>query len=89
MARFNKGGRGKIISRACHMNRVIFDVAREVGKAEPSWMSPRVDTEEESIDPLRDKRAVEVLRKQGMKHCFVTPWSFGQEGVEEQRLENP
>ena len=88
MARFNKGGRGKIISSVCHVNRVIFDVARAVGMEEPWWMSPTVDTEEESIDPLRDERVVEVLRKQSMERCFLAPWSFGQEGMEENRLEN-
>ena len=89
MARFNKGGRGKIISSVCHVNRVIFDVTLAVRKGEPSWMSSRVDTEKESIDPLRDERVVEVLRKQSMEHCFVAPWSFGQEGEEEHRLEVP
>jgi len=54
-------------------------------------MWPSVDTEEGNINPLRDERVVEVLRKQGMEHCFVesAPWSFGQEGVMEHRLENP
>ena len=89
MARFNKGGRGKIISSVCHVNRVIFDVTQAVGKEEPSFMSPRVETEEEKIDPLRDERLVEVLRKQSMEHCFITPWSFGQVGVEEHRLRKP
>ena len=92
MAKFNKDGRGKIISSVCRLNRIIFDVTRAVGEAEePWWMSPRVDTDEESIDPLRDKRVVEVLLKQGMEHCFVqiATWSFGQEGVEEHRLKNP
>ena len=91
MARFNKGGRGKIISSVCHVNRVIFDVARAVGREEPLWMSPTVDTEEESIDPLRDERVVEVLRKQGMEHCFIeiATWSFGQEGEEQHRLKQP
>ena len=41
------------------------------------------------MDPLRDGRLVKVLRKQGMEHCCVTPWSFGQEGEEEHRLKNP
>ena len=89
MARFNKDGRGQIISSVCHVNRVIFDVTRAVGKEEPLWMSPRVDTEKESIDPLRDQRVVEVLRKQSMEHCLVAQWSFGQEGVEEHRLRHP
>ena len=90
-ARFNKDGRGKTISSVCHVNRVTFDVTQAVGKEEPFWMWPTVDTEEGNIDPLRDERVVEVLRKQGMEHCFVeiAPWSFGQEGVEGQKLKNP
>ena len=28
------------------------------------------------MDPLRDERVAKVVRKQGMKHCCVTPWSF-------------
>ena len=90
-ARFNKDGRGKIISSVCHVNRVIFDVTQAIGKEVPFWMWPTVDTEEGNIDPLRDERVVEVLRKQGMEHCFVeiAPWSFGQEGVEEHKLKNP
>ena len=92
MARFNKDGREKIISRVCHLNRVLFDVARAVGKEEPFLISqPTVDTEEESIDPLRDERLVGVLRRQGMEHCFVetATWEFGREGEEEHRLINP
>ena len=81
MARFSKDERAKIISSVCHVNRVIFDVTQAVGKEEPFWMWPAVDTEEGNIDPLRDGRVVEVLRKQGMEHCFVAPWLFGQNGV--------
>ena len=86
MARFNKGGRRKIISSVCHVNHVILDVTRAV-KDEPFWMCtwPTVDTEGGSIDPLRDERLIEV----GMEHCFVTYWLFGQEGEEEHRLKNP
>ena len=88
-ARFNKDGRGKIISGVCHVNRVIFDVPQAVGKEEPFWMWSTDDNEEGNIDPLRDERVVEVLRKQGMEHCFVAQWEFGQEGVEEHKLKNP
>ena len=87
MARFSKDEGRKIASSVCHVNRVVYDVQQAVGKGEPFWMWPTVDIEEGNIDPLRDRRVVEVLRKQGMEHCFVTPWSFGQEGV--QRLESP
>ena len=86
MAWLNKVERRKIISIVCNVNRAIFDVTRAVGREEPLWMSPLVYTEEGNIDPLRDERVVDVLREQNMEHCFVAPWSFGQEGVEEHRL---
>jgi len=91
MARFNKEGRGKIISSVCHVNRVIFDVTQTVGKEEPTLcMWPTVDTEERNIDPLRDERVLEVLGKQGMEYCLVeiATWLFGREGVEEHRLKS-
>jgi len=52
-------------------------------------MCPAVDIGEGKVDPLRDRRLAKVLRKQGMEHCCVTPWSFGQEGEEEHKLKNP
>ena len=91
MAWFNKGERREIISSVSHMNRTIFDVTRVVGEEEPFWMWPTIYTEVGNIDPLRDERVVEVLREQNMEHCFVesASWSFGQEGDEERRLQNP
>ena len=41
------------------------------------------------MDPLCDGRVSEVLQKQGMEHCYVTPWSFGQEGTLEHKLKYP
>ena len=84
-----KGERRKIISSVCHVNRVIYDVTQTVGKDAHLWVWPTVDIGEDKVDPLRDGRLVKVLRKQGMEHCCVTPWSFGQEGEEEHRLKNP
>ena len=52
-------------------------------------MWPVVDIGEVKVDPLRDRRVAKVLREQGMEHCCVTPWSFGQEGEEEHKLRNP
>jgi len=86
---FGKDARGKIISSVCHVNRVIFDVTQAVGKEEPFWMWPTVDTGEGKVDPLLDARIVEFLRKQDMEHCFVTPWSFGHESDMEDKLECP
>ena len=41
---------------------------------------PCVIMGEDRVDPLRDERVAKAVRKQGMKHCYVTPWSFGREG---------
>ena len=40
---------------------------------------PYVIMGEDKVDPLRDERVTKVVREQGMKHCFVTPWSFRRE----------
>ena len=82
-----KDERRKIISSVCHVNRVIYDVTQIVGK-DFLWISS-IDIGEGKVDPLRDKRVAKVLSKQGMEHCLVTPWSFGQEGKEEHKLKYP
>ena len=84
-----KDERRKIISSVCHVNRVIYDVTQTVGKGVHLWVWPAVDIGEDKVDPLRDERLATVLRKQGMEHSCVTPWSFGQEGEEEHRLKKP
>ena len=88
-ASFSKDERSKIISSVCHLNRVIYDVTRIVGKDISFWIWPTVDTKEEKIDPLRDERVSKVLRKQDMEHCSVTPWSFGHAGEKEHKLMGP
>ena len=89
MSLFGKDERGKIISGVCHANRFIYDVTQTVGKDVHLCIWPAVDIGEDKVDPLRDERVAEVLRKQGMEHCLVTPSSFGQEGEEEHKLKNP
>ena len=84
-----KDERRKIISSVCHVNRVIYDVTQTVGKDVAFWSWPAVDIGEGRVDPLRDGRVAEVLCKQGMEQCLVTPWSFGQEGKEEHKLKDP
>ena len=86
-ARFSKDERRKIISAICHLNRVIYDVTLMVGFGDKEW--PLVDTGGGKIDPLRDGRLTKVLRKQGMEHCFIKPWSFGQEGEKRHKLKSP
>ena len=87
---FGKDDRRKIISDVCHVNRVIYDVTGTIGKVIWNW--PAVAIGEDNVDPLRDERLTEVLRKRDMEHCCVTPWSFGQhcpEGEEGHKLKNP
>ena len=91
MSLFGKDERRKIISSVCHVNRVIYDVTKAVGKdvCVSFWLCPVVDIGENKVDPLRDTRVAKVLREQGMGHCCVTPCSFGQEGEEEHMLKIP
>lgn len=89
MSLFGKDVREKIICSICRVNRFIYDAIKTVGKDGSSLIWPAVNIGEDKVDPLRDERVAEVLRKQGMKHCLVTPWSFGQEGEEECKLQTP
>ena len=86
---FNKEERREIISSVCHVNRVIYDVTRTFGGDVHFWNWPPVDTGDNKINPLYDARVTEVLLQQGMEHCCVTPWSFGQKGEEEHKLKGP
>ena len=91
-ARLGKDERRKIISTVCFFNRVVYDVTlmtRFGSKDELSENWPSVNTGEEQVYPLRNQKVDEVLKKQGMEHCCVKPWSFGQEGEEEHKLKWP
>ena len=91
-ARLDKDERRQIISTVCFFNRVVYDVTlmtRFGSKDELSENWPSVDTGEEQVYPLRNQKVDEVLKKQGMEHCCVKPWSFGQEGEEEHKLKDP
>jgi len=85
--RFGKEERREIISAVCQVNRAIYDASQTAGKSVLIW--PSVDIGTAKISPLRDSRVTKVLRKVGMEHCCVTPWSFGQEGEEEHKLKYP
>jgi len=83
----------RIISSVCFLNRAVYDVALIASgfgnKGELSVNWPCVDTGEEPVNPLRNQRIAEVLKKQGMVHCSCLPWSFGQEGEEELKVKWP
>ena len=86
---FSKEERREIITSVCHVNRVIFDVTLAVGKSVSVSIFPVIDTGKEKVEILWDERVTKVLRKQGMEHCCVTRWLFGQEGEEEHKLKDP
>jgi len=80
-AQFERDKRRKIIAEVWHVNFVIYSTTLMVcfgSKEQPKL--PCVIMGEETVDPLRDERVAKIVRKQGMKHCCVTPWSFGRMG---------
>ena len=87
--RYGKDERRMIISTVCQVNRAIYNATQVVGRDFHVWVWPSVDTGEDKVDPLRDRRISKVLHKVNMEHCFVSPWSFGHEGEEEHKLQNP
>ncbi|KAL9970633.1 hypothetical protein ACROYT_G023043 [Oculina patagonica] len=86
---FSKEQRRKIIFSVCHVNRVMYDVMQALGKDVHLLIWPAVVTHADKVDPLRDGRLTEVLREQGMDHCCVVPWSFGQGREEKYKLMQP
>ena len=89
-SRFGKEERRELISTVCQVNRAIYDATLTVyGGDVHVWVWPYVDTGEDKVDPLRDGRIRNVIRKVNMEHCCVTPWSFGQDGEEEHKLKRP
>ena len=87
--RYGKDERRMIISTVCQVNRAIYNATQAVGRDLHVLVWPSVDTGEDKVDPLRDRRISKVLNKVNMEHCCVTPWSFGQQGDEEHKLKNP
>ena len=87
--RYGKDERRMIISTVCQVNRAIYNATQAVGRDLHVLVWPSVDTGEDKVDPLRDRRISKVLNKVNMEHCCVTPWSFGQQGDEEHKLKTP
>ena len=86
---FGQEERREVISSVCHVNRVVYDVTQTFGGDARFWIWPTVDTSDNKINTLYDARVTKVLIQQGMEHCCVTPWSFGQEGEKEHELKSP
>ena len=83
---FGKEERREITFNVCHVNRVIFDIALALGRLD---FCPSVDIGENRVIPLCDVRVKEVLLKHGKEYCCIPPRSFGQEGEEEHKLQEP
>lgn len=77
--RFAREERREIILTVFQMNHAIYDVVQTVGKDTHIWVWPSVDTEDDKIDPLRDRRVTKVVSKVGVEQSIVTPWLFDQE----------
>ena len=85
-SRFSKDERRQIVSFACQVNRTIYDFALLVSAKEVLSFWPCVEIANERVDPLRDSRIANMLRKLEMGD-FCLPWSFGQKDeLEHQRL---
>ena len=87
-SKFMGGERGHIICLVCQVNRVIYDFTVMVESRGEFFFWPCIEIGNEKVDPLRDSRVANTLRKQGMGHLCLA-WSFGQEGeTEDQTLQS-
>ena len=77
--RFAREERREIILTVFQMNHAIHEVVKTVGKDTHIWVWPSVDTEDDKIDPVRDRRVTKVVSKVGVEQSIVTPWLFDQE----------
>ena len=71
--RYGKDERRMIISTVCQVNRAIYNATQAVGRDLHVLVWPFVDTGEDKVDPLRDRRISKALHKVNMEHCFVSP----------------
>ena len=85
-SRFSKAERRQIISFVCQVNRTIYDIALLISTKEVFSFWPCVEISNEWVDPQRDSRVANMLRKLKMGD-FCLAWSFGQKDeLEHQRL---
>ena len=78
-SKFSGDERGQIICLVCQINRVIYDFTVMVESKDEFFFWPCIEIGDEKVDPLRDSRVANTLRKQEMGHLCLA-WSFGQEG---------
>ena len=88
--RFAREERREIILTVFQMNQAIYDVVQTVGKDTHILVWPSVDTGDDKIDPLRDRRVTNVVSKVGVEEIsIVTPWLFDQEADWEHGMTMP
>ena len=75
-SKFSGDERGQIICLVCQINRVIYDFTVMVESKDEFFFWPCIEIGDEKVDPLRDSRVANTLRKQEMGHlCLVVFWS--------------
>ena len=86
----SKKKRREIVATVYQINHVVYYVAQSVGHAVNVWKWPFINTGSDRLDPLRDARITEFLKKEpAMSHCCVQLPSIGHEGDDAQQLKSP
>ena len=96
LGRFSKDERREIVLSICRLNRVVYDLtfmvhdfgSKEISGIPHSWPYIETGCKDAKVNPLTDPRVAKILQKLGMKH-YCLQWSFGQEGEQEHKLEEP
>ena len=77
---FNKSEREDTIRSVCRINRVIFHIAEIVEEDTDLSLWPCIDRGEDKVDPLRDVRITQTIKKEDPQHFLLKTWPFFQEG---------
>lgn len=87
---FYKQKRTEIVATVYQINHVVYNVAQSVGHAVNVWKWPFINTGSDRLDPLRDARITEFLKKEPTtSRCCVQLPSIGHEGDDAQQLKSP
>ncbi|XP_068731060.1 uncharacterized protein [Montipora capricornis] len=87
--RFKKEDRREIIAAVWQVNRAINDVLQPTDETIDICFYPTIDIEDEKIDPRSDQRIAEVLKRLSIEHESFIVWSFGEDGEDDHKLNNP
>ena len=85
---FNKAEREDTIRSVCRMNRVIFYISEIVEEDTDFFLWPCVDLGKYKVDPLRDARVTETIKKEDPEYYLLKAWPFFQEGEETMMFRN-